>query len=97
MLRRTFATAKKMISIGAKMPAGTLYENTPGGAVATEALFAPGKKVVIFGVPGCVSSAPHTHTKHFYSCSTLCLRHSALPRRPHSLTIAYTYFAPLTC
>ena len=53
MLRRSFATAaKKMISIGTKMPAGTLYEGTPAGAVATETLFAAGKKVVVFGVPG---------------------------------------------
>ncbi len=77
MLRRTFATAKKMISIGAKMPAGTLYEGTPGGAVATEALFA-GKKVVLFGVPGCVCSPwpplrctplPHTLDAHLASCT----------------------------
>ena len=49
---RSFATAaKKMISVGAKLPAGTLYEGSPGGTVAVDALFA-GKKVVLFGVPG---------------------------------------------
>ena len=47
-MQRLLTTAsKKMssaISVGAKLPAGTLYEGNPGGAVATEALFA-GKKV----------------------------------------------------
>ena len=47
-MQRFFSTAsKKMssaISVGAKLPAGTLYEGNPGGAVSTEALFA-GKKV----------------------------------------------------
>jgi 2-Cys peroxiredoxin 5 len=49
---RSFATAaKKMISVGAKLPAGQLFEGSPAGAVAVDALFA-GKKVVLFGVPG---------------------------------------------
>ena len=38
-MQRAFATATKkslkMISVGAKIPAGTLFENSPGGAVQT--------------------------------------------------------------
>jgi 2-Cys peroxiredoxin 5 len=41
----------KMISVGSKLPAGTLFVGSPKGAVAVESLFA-GKKVVLFGVPG---------------------------------------------
>ena len=40
-----------MAAVGAKVPAATLYENTPGGAVTTDELFTK-KRVVIFGVPG---------------------------------------------
>ena len=40
-----------MAAVGAKVPAATLYENTPGGAVTTDELFSK-KRVVIFGVPG---------------------------------------------
>ena len=37
--------------VGKRFPAATLYEGTPGGAVAVGDLLA-GKKVVVFGVPG---------------------------------------------
>lgn len=51
MLRAFSTKAKKMASVGAKIPAGlTLFENTPGGAVPTDSLFSG--KVVLFAVPG---------------------------------------------
>jgi 2-Cys peroxiredoxin 5 len=54
MLSRAFSSASKnlkMITVGSKIPSAVLFENTPGGAVKTEELFA-GKKVVLIGLPG---------------------------------------------
>ena len=45
---RRFAST---MSVGAKFPAVTLFEGTPGGAVATAELLS-GRKVVVLGVPG---------------------------------------------
>lgn len=69
-MSRAFATAaKKMISIGAKLPTGQLFEGSPAGAVATEALFS-GKKVVIFGVPGAFTpGCSKTHLPGYISAA----------------------------
>ena len=48
---RTSRILSKMISVGSKLPGGSLYEGNPGGAVNVESLFEK-KKVVLFGVPG---------------------------------------------
>lgn len=50
---RTFSTSvsKMAAAAGSKFPSVTLFENTPGGAVKSEELFASGKSI-IFGVPG---------------------------------------------
>jgi len=51
MLRRFASTAAAKMSVGAKFPAVTLFEGTPGGAVPMAELL-KGKKVVVLGVPG---------------------------------------------
>ncbi len=47
---RSFSTAaKKQVTVGSAIPAGTLFEGTPAGKVETADLFAKNKKVVVFG------------------------------------------------
>lgn len=63
-----------MISVGFKIPSGTLYENSPGGAVTTESIFA-GKKVVLFGVPGAFTpGCSKTHLVRVLSAALISAR-----------------------
>ena len=53
-----------MAKVGDKVPSATLYELSPEGPkpVKTEELFAPGKKVVVFALPGAFT--PTCSAKH---------------------------------
>src|SRR5262245_38078439 len=53
-----------MAKVGDKVPSATLYELSPEGPkpVKTEELFAPGKKVVAFALPGAFT--PTCSAKH---------------------------------
>src|SRR5277367_5713574 len=60
----TARSGKHMVKVGDKVPSATLRTMGPEGpkAVTTEELFAPGKKIVVFALPGAFT--PTCSAKH---------------------------------